>query len=85
MDAIPFVAPTRNLSKGGLSFLHGGFVYPGTRCMVQLITTLGASDDVLGTVVSCRYIESMIHEVSIRFDREIDPSVYGTSASCKHD
>lgn len=77
---VPYLVPTRNLSEGGLSFLHGGFVHPGTRCMVQLITTYGTWDDLMGAVVSCRYAEGSIHDVSVRFDREIDPSVYCSAA-----
>ena len=77
---VPYLVPTRNLSEGGMSFLHGGFVHPGTRCTAQLITNYGKADDVCGGVVSCRYLEGSIHEVSVRFDRAIDPSVYCAAA-----
>lgn len=73
---VPYLVPTRNISEGGLSFLHGGFVHPGTRCLAQLITTYGTWDDVPGVVVSCRYVDANIHEVSLHFDRAIDPSIY---------
>ncbi len=79
-DIVAYLVPTRNLSAGGLSFLHGGFVHQGTRCLVQLTRTIDARDDVPGTVVSCRYIEQMVHEVSVRFDRKIDPSAYCSAA-----
>lgn len=77
---VPYLVPTRNLGEGGLAFLHGGFVHPGTRCVAQLITTYGTWDDIAGTVVSCRYAEGSIHEVSVQFDRDIDPSVYCLAA-----
>ena len=77
---VPYLVPTRNISENGLSFLHGGFVHLGTRCMAQLITTYGTWDDVTGTVVYARYIEGNIHEVGLNFDRQVDPSIYCTAA-----
>ena len=77
---VPYLVPTRNISERGLSVLHGGFVHNGTRCVAQLITTYGTWDDVPASVLSCRYIEGNIHEVSLRFDRQIDPSVYCSAA-----
>lgn len=77
---VPYLVPTRNISECGLSVLHGGFVHNATRCVVQLITTYGTWDDVPGSVLSCRYIEANIHEVSLQFDRRIDPSIYCTAA-----
>lgn len=77
---VPYVVASRNISDRGLAFLHGGFVHLGTRCMAQLITTYGTWDDVHGEVVSCRYQQGNIHEVSIKFDREIDPSVFSATA-----
>lgn len=74
--SIPYLVPTRNISAEGLSFLHGGFVHVGTRCVAQLITSYGTWDNVPATVVRCRYVEGNIHEVAIRFDRLIDPSIY---------
>ncbi len=77
---VPYLVPTRNICESGLSFVHGGFVHDGTRCLAQLITTYGTWDDVWGSVVSCGYVRANIHEVSIRFDHHIDPSVYCAAA-----
>lgn len=73
---VAYLVPTRNISSEGLSFLHGGFVHVGTRCVVQLITTYGTWDNVPASVILCRYVEGSIHEVAVKFDRVIDPSVY---------
>lgn len=71
-----FRCPTRNLSKGGISILHGGFVHQGSRCLVQLMSSPDPGEPIAGTVVGCRYIQANVHEVHIRFDRRVDTAVY---------
>ena len=73
---VAYLVPTRNICNEGIAFFHGGFVHIGTRCVVQLITTYGTWDNVPASVIRCRYIEGSIHEVAVKFDRVIDPSVY---------
>ena len=68
--------PARNIGDGGLGLLHGMYVHPGTPCLAQLITRDGTWNDVIGTVVHCRYIEANIHECGIHFQHRLDPSVY---------
>lgn len=77
---VVFLVPTRDISATGLSFLHGGFVHVGTRCTVQLITMHGTWNEVPAVVVRCQYVEGGVHEVAVRFDREIDPSAYSPAA-----
>jgi len=77
---VPFLVPGRNISSAGLSFLHGGFVHPGTRCLVQLITSSGVWTNVGGTAMRCQLIEGNVHEVGVRLDKEIDPAVYCAEA-----
>jgi CheY-like chemotaxis protein len=72
----PYLVSTRNISESGLSFLHGGFVYVGTRCQVRLLTIHGSWEDVHASVVHCRYLEKNVHEVGVRFDVPIDPSMF---------
>jgi len=71
-----FIVPTRNISARGLAFLHGGFVHPGTVVVVQLVTTRGAAQNVVGVVRRCRYIQSNVHEVAIQFRSPVDPAVF---------
>lgn len=79
-EAVPFQVPSRDISSTGLSFLHGGFVHTGTRCRIQLITMHGTWADLEATVVRCQYAEAGVHEIGVKFDREIDPSAYCSSA-----
>ncbi len=73
---IAFLCSTRRLSRSDLSFLHGGFVHAGSRCVAQLISAHGAWEHVPGSVATCQYVEGTIHEVRLRFDKPIDPTVY---------
>lgn len=71
-----FLVSTRNLSCGGLSFIHGGFLHLGTNCRIVLPRLDGRETVVLGRVVSCRHIAQRIHEVGVTFYEKIDVSEY---------
>ncbi len=75
-ESAAYQAATRNLSAGGVAFLHGGFVHKNSKCVVQLISTHGAWENVPGTVAGCEHVQGLIHEVRIRFEREIDVGQY---------
>lgn len=79
-----YLVPTRNISARGLSFLHGGFVHPGTMCVVQLVTARGGQQNVVGTVRRCRYIQSNVHEVAVQFKNAIDPAAFCRNAVPLH-
>jgi len=64
---------SRNLSAGGLGFLHGGFVYEGTRCVLEIPTIYGDSRTLTGDVRSCRHISGNVHDIGVRFDEPVDP------------
>jgi len=67
-----FMVQARNLSTGGMSFLHGGFLHQGADCRLLLKSASGMEKLILGKVVSCRYIMRNIHEVSVQFSERID-------------
>jgi CheY-like chemotaxis protein len=79
-SATRFAVPTRNLSAAGMSFLHGGFVHIGTKCMVQLISTHGAWQNVDGAVVRCRLLSGHFHDVAIKFTENVEPGDFAASA-----
>jgi CheY-like chemotaxis protein len=70
----------RNLSEGGVGFLHSGFVHTGSKVTVQLITLHGTWQDVEGLVATCRHVRGALHEVGVQFLTHIQPSVYCTDA-----
>lgn len=62
----------RNLSKGGIGFLHRSFLHLGTRCIVTLDHPIRGDVQAPGRVVRCLHLTGMVHEIGIKFDEEID-------------
>ncbi|MBX3383727.1 MAG: response regulator [Phycisphaeraceae bacterium] len=62
----------RNLSRGGICLLHNGFVHTGTSCKVYLPRQDGAMVEVCGTIVRCAHRMRTLHELGIKFDKQID-------------
>lgn len=69
-----FLIRTRNLSAGGMSFIHGGFLHTGTQVRIALPALDGQMIRVAGEVVMCRYVASPVHEVGVTFHEKIDPT-----------
>lgn len=63
----------RNLSTGGVSFLHGGFLHIDSRCAVTLRTLHGKATPIKGTVTRCSHRKGRIHEIGVKFDEQVDP------------
>ena len=70
-----YLVCARNISAGGLSCIHGGYIHPGSDCKVVLPQRDGHPFAVDGVIVHCRHVQGSDHEVGIRFLQEIDPSV----------
>ena len=62
----------RNLSRMGMSLLHGKFVYGGTRCIIGLKTRSGQVLPVPGKVVWCRLITGRVHELGVELEEPIE-------------
>ena len=65
-----------NISRGGLSFLHGTFTYPGTPCTVLLKTTDGKKVVTPGVAIRCRCLDGRVHQVAVEFDILVDVSKF---------
>ena len=65
---------TRDLSRWGASVLHGRYVYPETRCELQIKALDGSWHTRTGEVRHSRHIQGLIHNLGIRFDASIDLS-----------
>jgi len=72
---VAFIVPTRNVSSGGIAFLHSQMMHVGQPCVVQLATKDGSFIMVPGKVLRCNYVKQMMHEVAIQFDKPIDVSL----------
>ncbi|MEX0776972.1 MAG: response regulator [Phycisphaeraceae bacterium] len=61
----------RNLSSGGMSYLHGSFVHVGSRCELVLPTIKRQAMLVAAAVVWCRHVCGWVHEVGVHFDQPL--------------
>lgn len=67
-----FVVRPRDISGGGVSFLHGSFLHPGRACVMALKTIDGEHVLVTGRTVRCRCVRGRIHDVGMQFDKPVD-------------
>lgn len=61
----------RNISCGGLSFLHNAYVYPKSACEISLPHVSGKTVTIAGQIVRCCHLQGIIHEVGVKFDTPI--------------
>lgn len=66
-----YLVRTRNLSRTGIGFLHGSFIYNGTPCTVALRSVDKAIVAVEGRVVRCHHVRGHVHEIGVHFDKPI--------------
>ena len=66
-----FVVKPRNISRTGLSVLHGGFIHTHTQCVIPLRSLTGKPALIRGRIVTCRHIRGRVHELGIEFDQAI--------------
>lgn len=66
-----YLVRTRNLSRTGIGFLHGSFVYSGTPCTVALRSVDKVIIAVEGRVVRCNHVRGHVHEIGVHFDKPI--------------
>lgn len=64
---------SRNLSAGGIAFLHGGYVHAGSDCKLVLMRRDGTPMCLSGTVRHCRHLQGSCHEIGVQFAEEINP------------
>lgn len=67
-----YIVLGRNLSTGGVSLLHSGYIHPGSECRLALTLPRGGAKTLIGTVVFCRHAAGKIHEVGVQFTEKID-------------
>jgi len=67
-----YMLAPRNLSRTGVSLLHGKMIYPGTACAVGLRAMDGQTVPVHGKIIWCRYVSGRVHEQGVEFVDPID-------------
>ena len=71
LDVEAFRVRTVNLSRTGMSFLHGAPARPGDACEIVVLDACGAKRRIECRVVRCRVLEGRVHEVGVRFNEPI--------------
>lgn len=61
----------RNISRGGISLLHNGYIYPGSAMRLTLPRSDGGFSDVDGVIRRCIHRRGVLHEVGVVFKRPI--------------
>ncbi len=64
---------THDLSAGGIGFLHGTFIYPGSKVQVVLRHQTQGAVLITGAVRRCDHLTRHIHHVGVQFDELIEP------------
>jgi CheY-like chemotaxis protein len=77
-----FLVQPRDLSSEGMCFLHGGFLYNSTRCIVLMPNAEGKMTSVSGQVVRCRLLFGRVHEIGMHFDEPLKLSNFVCDLVC---
>lgn len=67
-----YVVRSRDLSSGGIGFIHGSYIHPGSECRVILKDCQGQVICLDGVVKCCELVEGTAHNVGVQFNEEID-------------
>jgi len=79
-----FLATIRDISRGGLSMLHGGFLHKDSRCdFIILAPDNSPPPPVTGFVIRCSHVKGSVHDIGIRFESPIplDTILSGTPST----
>ena len=71
-----YVVRSRNLSSGGMGFVHNAYVEAGTHCAVALQHADGYGVVASGRIAWCRRIDLDVFDVGISFDEPIEIDAY---------
>jgi CheY-like chemotaxis protein len=64
---------THDLSAGGISFFHSGFLHTGTKVAVKLQQRSGPEEVVRGSVLWCMHLGGVWHAIGVKFNETIFP------------
>lgn len=66
----------RNISVGGISLLHSGYVHADSRCIVTLAALNGSEHALNARVAHCRHRGGVVHELGVAFDSPVELSEF---------
>jgi len=71
-DWAKYIVRSRDLSPGGIGFIHGSFVHLGSECRVILKDCHGQVVRLDGIIKRCELVEGTAHDVGVQFNEEIN-------------
>lgn len=77
-NSVRATAMARNLSRWGIALIYGRYVYPRTRCEVQIPGLDGVWHGRSGRVLHVRHVSGLVHELGVTFDIPLDLSNFAT-------
>jgi len=69
-----YIVRSRDLSEGGIGFVHGSFLHAGSLCRVILKDQEGQVVCIEGTVRGCDFLQGRAHNIGVQFNEEINLS-----------
>ncbi len=67
-----YIVRSRDLSPGGIGFIHGAYIHVGSQCRVILKDREGKVVCLEGVVRHCDYLSGTAHDVGVQFDKPIN-------------
>lgn len=71
-----FLVTSRCVLPRNVSFLHAGYLHPGTKCGFEVEVEGRMQSVASGAVAWCEFLERGIHAVGVEFDCSVDPSLF---------
>ncbi len=71
-----YVVRSRDLSPGGIGFIHGSYVHVGCECRVILKDCHGQVVCLDGVVKRCGLVQGTVHDVGVQFHEEINLTAF---------
>ena len=71
-----YVVRSRNLSTGGIGFIHGAYVHTDSKCRIIIKNLHGQVVCLEGVVRHCQYLCGTAHDVGVQFDAPIELTDY---------
>ncbi len=71
-----FRVRTHDLSASGLGFLHGTFIYPGSKVKLVLNHCVQGPVYIDGVVRRCEHCKRHIHRVGVEFNKPIEAEMF---------
>lgn len=74
-----FIVRPRDISQTGMGFMHGGFLYKGSKVTITIVMMDREMIVLRGQVARCRHLKARIHEIGMSFAEPLDFDPFGSA------